>query len=210
MIAGERARTLVERILAFSHSGVGERVAVHVEEVVGETLALFAAKLPRHIVSRAPTARERRRRDGRLDADTSGPHESAQPTPCRRCLLVERSVSPWTAFISSTLRGDDGLDRGTGVRGHGSIGFRHRYPAEILERIFDPFFTTKEVGVGPASAFRWCTASSPGSAAPSTSRPPSASEARSRSICRSLTMSSCRASPESGCSARRSGWAEAA
>src|ERR1700750_424016 len=33
MIAGERARTLVERILAFSHSGVGERVAVHVEEV---------------------------------------------------------------------------------------------------------------------------------------------------------------------------------
>src|SRR4030095_454742 len=50
MIAGERGRALVERILAFSRSGVGERVALHVEQVVRETLALFAAKLPRHIV----------------------------------------------------------------------------------------------------------------------------------------------------------------
>ena len=50
MIAGERGHALVERILAFSRSGVGERVPVHVEEVVRETLALFAAKLPRHIV----------------------------------------------------------------------------------------------------------------------------------------------------------------
>jgi signal transduction histidine kinase len=31
MIAGERGRALVDRILAFSRSGVGERVAVHVE-----------------------------------------------------------------------------------------------------------------------------------------------------------------------------------
>src|SRR5215831_3425681 len=50
MIAGERGRALVDRVLAFSRSGVGERVAVHVEEVVRETLALFTAKLPRGIV----------------------------------------------------------------------------------------------------------------------------------------------------------------
>ena len=50
MIAGERGRALVDRILAFSRSGVGERVAVHVEEVVRETLALFAAKLAAGIV----------------------------------------------------------------------------------------------------------------------------------------------------------------
>src|ERR1700751_4779757 len=49
MIAGERGRALVDRILAFSRSGVGERVLVHVEEVVRETLALFAAKVPREI-----------------------------------------------------------------------------------------------------------------------------------------------------------------
>src|SRR6185436_440090 len=50
MIAGERGRALVDRILAFSRSGVGERVAVHVEDVARETLALFAAKLPHAIV----------------------------------------------------------------------------------------------------------------------------------------------------------------
>ena len=50
MIAGERGRALVDRILAFSRSGVGERVAVHVEDVARETLELFAAKLPPGIV----------------------------------------------------------------------------------------------------------------------------------------------------------------
>jgi signal transduction histidine kinase len=49
MIAGERGRALVDRILAFSRSGVGERIAVHVEDVVRETLRLFAAKLPNSI-----------------------------------------------------------------------------------------------------------------------------------------------------------------
>src|SRR5215472_16501348 len=39
MIAGERGNALVERILAFSRSGIGERVAVHVEKIVQETLA---------------------------------------------------------------------------------------------------------------------------------------------------------------------------
>ncbi len=50
MIAGERGRALVDRILAFSRSGVGERVAVHVEEVMRETLALLSARLPRGIL----------------------------------------------------------------------------------------------------------------------------------------------------------------
>ena len=35
----------MDRILAFSRSGVGERVAVHVEEVVRETLDLFRSKV---------------------------------------------------------------------------------------------------------------------------------------------------------------------
>src|SRR5258707_11943290 len=47
MSAGERGRALVDRILAFSRSGVGERVAVHVEAVVREALDLLAGDLPR-------------------------------------------------------------------------------------------------------------------------------------------------------------------
>jgi signal transduction histidine kinase len=49
LIAGERGRALVDRILAFSRSGVGERVPVHVQQVVRETLDLFRAKSPNGI-----------------------------------------------------------------------------------------------------------------------------------------------------------------
>ena len=49
MTAGERGRALVDRVLAFSRSGVGERVAVHVEKVVREALDLLEAKLPEGI-----------------------------------------------------------------------------------------------------------------------------------------------------------------
>src|SRR5262249_33589424 len=49
MVPGERGRAVVDRILAFSRSGIGEHVPVHVQNVVHETLALFAAKSPRGI-----------------------------------------------------------------------------------------------------------------------------------------------------------------
>src|SRR6266851_5541148 len=43
MLAGARGKGLVERILAFSRSGLGERVPVHVQSVVEETLEILAA-----------------------------------------------------------------------------------------------------------------------------------------------------------------------
>src|SRR6202035_1359507 len=46
MHAGARGKALVERILAFSRSGMGERVPLHVQSVVEETLELLAASLP--------------------------------------------------------------------------------------------------------------------------------------------------------------------
>src|SRR5262249_22908225 len=49
MSAGERGRALIDRILAFSRSGVGERVPVHVEAVVSEALDQVAAKLPANV-----------------------------------------------------------------------------------------------------------------------------------------------------------------
>ena len=44
-----RAKSLVERILAFSRSGMGERVPVHVQSVVVEALDQLAASLPADI-----------------------------------------------------------------------------------------------------------------------------------------------------------------
>src|SRR5260370_30002223 len=46
MHAGGRAKALVERILAFSRSGMGERGPINVQGVIEETLELLAASLP--------------------------------------------------------------------------------------------------------------------------------------------------------------------
>ncbi len=46
LVAGERGRTLVDRILLFSGNGFGERGPVHVEGIVREALELLTATLP--------------------------------------------------------------------------------------------------------------------------------------------------------------------
>jgi PAS domain S-box-containing protein len=148
MIAGERGHALVERILAFSRSGIGERVAVQVEAVVRETLALFAAKLPRHIVI------ERRLHAGSAAVlgDPTQIHQvvmnlvtnAVQAMPSAGTLRVSleriRVEAPRVVTTGSLAAREyvvmDVSDSGSGI------------PAEILEKIFDPFFTTKEVGVG--------------------------------------------------------------
>jgi len=148
MIAGERGRALVDRILAFSRSGVGERVAVHVEDVARETLALFAAKLPHSIVV-----------EQQVDAggaavmgDPTQIHQvlmnlltnAAQAMPAGGALRVSlaraRIGAAHTVTIGSLTERDyvvlEVADSGGGIQ------------PEILEKIFDPFFTTKDVGVG--------------------------------------------------------------
>jgi PAS domain S-box-containing protein len=148
MTAGERGRALIERILAFSRSGVGERVAVHVEQVVGEALDLLAAKLP------AGVDIERQLQAGRA-AVLGDPTQVHQVLMNLATNAIQAMTSGGTVRVSlqgvrldaarvatvGALRAGDYLvlevaDSGTGMS------------PDILERIFDPFFTTKEVGVG--------------------------------------------------------------
>ncbi len=49
LVAGERGRTLVDRILVFSRNGAGERGPVHVEGLVQEAVGLLMATLPADI-----------------------------------------------------------------------------------------------------------------------------------------------------------------
>src|SRR5262249_54632032 len=49
MTAGERGRALVDRVLAFSRSGVGERVPFNAEKVVSEAIGLLAGKVPEDV-----------------------------------------------------------------------------------------------------------------------------------------------------------------
>jgi CheY-like chemotaxis protein len=148
MLAGERGRALVDRVLAFSRSAVGERVAVHVEGVVREVLDLVSAKLPSSVTALA------RLHAGRAAVlgDATQVHQvvanlatnAIQAMPAggtlRVELAIERIETPRAATIGGCGAGEHVVltvaDTGAGIA------------PEIVDRIFDPFFTTKEVGTG--------------------------------------------------------------
>jgi PAS domain S-box-containing protein len=145
--AGMRAKSLVERILAFSRSGSGERAPIDVQSVVAEALDLLASTLPAHV-----------RLERRLDAgaatvmgDATQIHQvvmnlcanAVQAMKTRGVLTVSLEVVERDETMAATSRLAAGRYVRLVVRDTGSgIG------PQILERIFDPFFTTREVGVG--------------------------------------------------------------
>lgn len=149
MHAAGRAKMLVDRILGFSRSGMGERVPVNLQFVVEETLELLEASLPKGI-----------RLEKRLEAgdaavigDATRLHQVAMNL-CTNAMqamtrgggtlwvILERMQLTETRPVSrGVLAPRDYVrlvveDTGTGI------------PVEVIERIFDPFFTTKGVGEG--------------------------------------------------------------
>jgi CheY-like chemotaxis protein len=148
MTAGLRAKSLVERILAFSRSGTGERVPVHVHSVLVEALDAVAASLPagvtmerrlvcgnagvlgdptqlhQVVMNLCANAVQAMRSEGRLEVD-------AEPVTLDVPLSVSTSTLPAGRYVRFGVS-----DSGSGIE------------PRLLERIFDPFFTTKEVGVG--------------------------------------------------------------
>ncbi len=148
MLAGARGKGLVERILAFSRSGLGERVPVHVQSVVEETLEILAASL-------LPQVRLEKRLDAGDTAvvgDATQLHQVAMNL-CTNALqamehggvlmvVLDRGSVPERRLLShgTLLPGPyvrlSVSDTGSGI------------PPAVLERMFDPFFTTKGVGDG--------------------------------------------------------------
>jgi hypothetical protein len=90
---GERGRTLVDRVLTFSRSGVGERIPVHVEK--GCKRGGHSAR--RQCASRHPGGSEARSgasRDARrADTSASAGDEIWPRMAYRRCLTAERCAS---------------------------------------------------------------------------------------------------------------------
>jgi signal transduction histidine kinase/CheY-like chemotaxis protein len=148
MLAAERAKLLVERILGFSRSGLGDQMPVNVESVVRETLELLEASLPVGI-----------RLEPKLQAgnaavigDPTYLHQvtmnlctnaiQAMDTGGVLGVAVERRklAQPRKPSRGSLAPGDyvrlTITDSGAGI------------PPTVLDRIFDPFFTTKNVGEG--------------------------------------------------------------
>ena len=146
--AGERGRALVDRVLTFSRSGSGERLPVHVEEVVSETLDLIAAKVKTGITIERDFAAGR----AAILGDPTQIHQvlmnlatnALQAMPDGGSLRVSLSiVTNDTARAATTAVLEAGEFIALAVTDTG-IGMTK----DLVERIFDPFFTTKEVGVG--------------------------------------------------------------
>jgi PAS domain S-box-containing protein len=147
IVAGERGRALVDRILSFS-PGTGERVPVHVEKVVREALDLLRAKLPPKIALQARLGAER----AAIHGDATQIHQLLMNLGMNAVHAMQEdgtlSITLDTVEIVELQQATTGTvapgawivlkvaDEGTGI------------PAEILPRIFDPFFTTKETDVG--------------------------------------------------------------
>jgi PAS domain S-box-containing protein len=148
MHATERAKLLVERILGFSRSGLGDRVPVNVEAVVTEALELLRASLPAGV-----------RLQSHIDAgnaavigDATYLHQVAMNLCTNAIQAMELggvlSVVLERAEVTDPVNISRGSltpgpyvrlmisDTGTGIS------------AAVLERMFDPFFTTKDVGEG--------------------------------------------------------------
>ena len=148
MSAAMRAKSLVARILAFSRSGIGERVTVHVQSVVAEALDLALGSMPHGM----RLERQLDAGDAAVSGDPTQIHQvvmnlcanAVQAMGREGTLRVRLSRleldAPRSVTTSTLLPGRyvclEVRDTGTGI------------PPRVLERIFDPFFTTKEIGVG--------------------------------------------------------------
>ncbi|MGQ0700794.1 MAG: response regulator [Panacagrimonas sp.] len=148
LAAGERGRSLVDRVLAFSRAGEGEKVSVHVEAVIREAIDLVCAKLPPGVTVQTALNAGR----SALLGDPTQVHQvlvnlatnaiQAMPSGGTLSITLNRTRidTPRAANIGKLESAEyivlDVADTGVGM------------DASLLERIFDPFFTTKEVGVG--------------------------------------------------------------
>jgi CheY-like chemotaxis protein len=148
MSAALRAKSLVERILAFSRSGTGERVPVNVQSVVDEALVATVASLPGGVrLERDLTAG-----DAAVLGDPTQIHQVVMNL-CANAVQAMRSNGTLGVSLQATHLAE-GVCMSTAQLAPGpyiKLAVRDTgigIAPQVLERIFDPFFTTKGVGVG--------------------------------------------------------------
>jgi PAS domain S-box-containing protein len=148
MHAAGRAKVLVDRILGFSRSGLGERVHVHIQSVIEETLELIAASLPANI----RLEKQLDAGDAALIGDSTHLHQVAMNLCTNAVHAMEHGGTLTVLLERIRLVEGRSLSRGALSPGtYARLTIKDTgggIPPAALERIFDPFFTTKDVGEG--------------------------------------------------------------
>jgi PAS domain S-box-containing protein len=148
MHAAGRAKALVDRILGFSRSGLGERAQVHIQSVVEETLELIAASLPADIQLEKNLIAG----DAALIGDSTHLHQVVMNLCTNAVHAMENGGILNVLLEHVDLAESRSMSRGTLSPGpytrlvikDAGVGIA----PEVVERIFDPFFTTRGVGKG--------------------------------------------------------------
>ncbi|PVX70732.1 ATP-binding protein [Paraburkholderia unamae] len=145
--AGTRASQLVERILAFSRSGMAARLPVHVASVVEETVDLFKAQVPRgvRIALRIDAP------DAVVQGDPTHLHQVVMNL-CSNALHALEGPGAITVSVDESDMSDvSGAVAAPPASRYVRIGVADTgagIAPEVRERIFDPFFTTRRRGAG--------------------------------------------------------------
>ncbi|MGE3177844.1 MAG: ATP-binding protein, partial [Vicinamibacterales bacterium] len=147
-VAAERARQLVQQILAFSRRSPPQRSVVSPRTLVDEVVRLLRATVPKGI-------------DIRTEIATDVPQVFVDSTQIHQ-VLMNLGTNAWHAIergLGTIAIRLDAVSIEAGDPSHGNLA-PGRYarlsvkddgrgmPAETLERIFEPFFTTKPAGRG--------------------------------------------------------------
>jgi PAS domain S-box-containing protein len=148
MHAAHRAKALVDRILGFSRSGLGERDQVHIQSVIEETLELIAASLPADIRLEKTLIAG----DAALIGDSTQLHQVAMNLCTNAVHAMEHGGVLHVLLERVNLAEVRAVSRGTLSPGpyirlvikDSGVGIS----PDVVERIFDPFFTTRGVGKG--------------------------------------------------------------
>lgn len=145
--AGLRARAAVERIVAFSRGGVGERIPIHAQSLVSKILEDVRDSLPANV----RLGQELHAGDAGLVGDPTQIQQIVTSL-CSNALDAMRAGGVLTVYLDMvSLQDSRTYATATALPGD-YVRLRVRdsgpgIPPELLERVFDPYFTTRSTGV---------------------------------------------------------------
>ena len=149
LTAANRAKEMVQQILAFSRQSETEKKPVRVQSIVREAIKLLKSVIPATIVIRQ-----------NIDPDAG--HVLADPTQIHQIIMnlatnayhaMEKSGGTLELTLRQEETDDDDLNISSDIRSGTYIRLTmsdsgHGMSKAVMEKIFDPYFTTKEIGKG--------------------------------------------------------------